>query len=59
MFSLVIDEYNKNRKLGNIKYVEVRDDMDGAMLLRKYEILNMSPLKFKRCWRYGKMTGVL
>ena len=58
MISLMIDEYSKNKKLGNIKYVEIRDDMtDGNMLLREYEVLNMSPLKYKRRYRYGKMTG--
>jgi len=58
MISLMIDEYNKNGKLGKIKYVEIRDSMtDGNMLLREYEVLNMSPLKYKRRYRYGKMTG--
>ncbi len=58
MISLMIDEYSKNKKLGNIKYIEIRDGMaDGNMLLREYEVLNMSPLKYKRRYRYGKMTG--
>lgn len=58
MISLMIDEYNKNEKLGNIKYIEIRDGIaDGKMLLREYEVLNMSPLKYKRRYRYGKMTG--
>ena len=58
MISLMIDEYNKNGKLGKINYVEIRDGAaDGAMLLREYEVLNMSPLKYKRRYRYGKMTG--
>ena len=58
MISSMIEQYSKNGKLGKIKYVEIRDGMaDGAMLLREYEVLNTSPLKYKRRYRYGKMTG--
>lgn len=57
IISLMIDAYNTTRQLGNIKYIEIYEDRDGGALLREYEVLNMSPLKFKRRYRYGKMTG--
>lgn len=60
MISLAIDECIKNGKLKNIKYVEIYDGQtDGGPLLREYSILNTSPLKYKRRYRYGKMIGKL
>lgn len=60
MISLAINECIKNGKLRNINYVEIYDGQtDCGPLLREYSILNISPLKYKRHYRYGKMTGKL
>ena len=57
VISLIINGHNTTGELGNIKYIEIYEDKDGGALLREYEVINMSPLKFKRRYRYGKMTG--
>lgn len=46
---------SKNKLLGKIVAIEIRDSETNSILLRKYHIINVSPLKYKCISKYGQI----